>query len=228
MAKGMFIVIEGAECAGKDTQMILLNKWAKDIGLPYHPTCEPTYGPIGQLIRNIFTGRIQMAKDPHKFDHQMAHLFAADRHDHFYNPVDGIQEMLDNGITVVSMRYYMSSHALHCSQDGDGRFMHRLNDDFPLPDLTIFLDIKPEESIRRLQERRVKDTYEKCENKIHLARANYLHFFSTFIGKLVYIDGMLSPDKVHAQIIHEVTKLHKINIPTVAITHRDYSYERPL
>lgn len=211
MSRGKFIVIESIEAGGKDTQMTLLNKWAKEVGLPYHPTCEPTYGPIGMLIRNTFTGRIRMAEDPHMFDHQMAYLFAADRHDHFYNPVDGIQKMLDDGITVVSMRYYMSSHALHCSQDGDGRLMHRLNDDFPTPDLTIFLDIAPEESIRRLKERRVMDTYEKCNAKIHLSYANYLHFFSTFMGKLVYIDGMLSPNKIHEQIVSEITKLHKVH-----------------
>ena len=226
MSKGKFIVIEGAEASGKDTQIVLLDKWAKDVGIPYHHTCEPTYGPIGQLIRNIFTGRIQMANDPHMFDHQMAYLFAADRHDHFYNPVDGIQKMLDDGITVVSMRYYMSSHALHCSQDGDGRFMHRLNDDFPLPDLTVFLDIEPEESIRRLKERRVKDTYEKCNAKIHLAHANYLHFFSTFIGKLVYIDGMLPPDKVHEQIVNEITKLHMVHFERQTIVDDGYTFEK--
>ena len=203
MKKGALIVLEGGEGSGKDTQLALLTNWCKINKIKYITTCEPTYGPIGNMIRDIFKGRINMAKDSVEFDHQMAYLFAADRQDHFHDPVDGIQKYLDAGYLVISMRYYFSSYACHCSQPGDFRLVEKLNAAFPQPDLTVFLNIEPEVSMERIQHRRVKDTYEELE-KIRLVHNNYLSIFSTYAGELLTIDGTLPADVIAGRITRRI------------------------
>ena len=105
MSKGIFIAFEGIDGSGKSTQIQLLNEKIKEKGIRCYQTCEPSSGPIGSLTRQILTGRI-------KTDNRViAAMFAADRLDHLLNDVDGIAKKVEDGITVITDRYYFSSYA---------------------------------------------------------------------------------------------------------------------
>ena len=107
MEKGKFIVLEGIDGSGKSSQTAPLVKHIEALGVPCRETREPTDGPVGSLIRQIFTGRVTAD------NRVIAALYAADRIDHLVNEVDGLLAAVDQGVTVVSDRYYFSSYAYH-------------------------------------------------------------------------------------------------------------------
>ncbi len=113
MNKPLFIVIEGIDGSGSSTQTKMLYEALTNLNHKVKLTHEPSDGPIGVMIRQIFKGRIKVCKDPHLFDLQMGYLFAADRHDHLHNETDGVIKLLNDGNTVISSRYYFSSLAYH-------------------------------------------------------------------------------------------------------------------
>ena len=103
--KGKFIAFEGIDGSGKSTQILRLQKHLRGLGMRCYETREPTDSPIGSLIHQIVTGRIQA-------DNQViASLFVADRVDHLLNATDGICQKIENGVTVITDRYYFSSYA---------------------------------------------------------------------------------------------------------------------
>ena len=104
MSKGIFIAFEGIDGSGKSTQIQMLTNRIQEEGIRCYQTCEPSGGPIGSLTRQILTGRI-------KTDNRViAAMFAADRLDHLLNEVDGIVAKIEDGITVITDRYYFSSY----------------------------------------------------------------------------------------------------------------------
>ena len=87
--KKQFIVIEGIDGSGKSTQAELLKNYLINKGEKAVISPEPSNGIIGNLIRQALKKRIFFTTDKNLFDEQMAYLFAADRHDHLYNDIDG-------------------------------------------------------------------------------------------------------------------------------------------
>ncbi|MHC8337637.1 dTMP kinase [Pseudomonas sp. HLT2-19-2] len=211
--RGKFIVLEGIDGSGTSTQSKLLENTLGELGIRCATTCEPSDGPIGNLIRQIFKGRIKMSTGANKninsgdlFDEQMAYLFAADRHDHLYNDIDGIFSMLDKGISVICTRYYFSSLAYHCSNENDFNFVQELNKNFPKPDLIIYLDNPVEVSIKRMESRKFKDSYENLK-KLTQAKENYKKAISNYQGKTLTITATEPQENIKAVIKEKVIEL---------------------
>ncbi|WP_131107508.1 dTMP kinase [Pseudomonas sp. Sample_10] len=208
-----FIVFEGIDGSGTSTQSELLKKALTAKNILCHLTCEPSDGPIGNMIRQIFKGRISIAKGSNPnidsgnlFDEQMAYLFAADRHDHLYNNIDGVLKLKAEGAIVISTRYYFSSFAYHCSNPEDFNLVKTLNARFPEPDLVIYLDNPAKKSIERINERAFRDEYENTE-KLLTAKNNYEKIFQEYKGKILKIDATESIETIHKKIMLEVETL---------------------
>jgi dTMP kinase len=157
------------------------------------------------MIRTAMSGRLSFSSEAHVFDHQMAYLFAADRHDHLYNETNGIVRLLSEGHFVVSTRYYFSSYAYH----GDGEdfeLVRSLNTHFPQPDLTIYLDVTVEVAITRLRARARLDAYEN-EVKLTRVRRNYERVFSEYAGNLLRISGEQPEQTIHGTVLDDVLRL---------------------
>ena len=140
MEKGKFIVLEGIDGSGKSSQTAPLVKRLEGLGVPCRETREPTGGPVGSLIRQIFTGRVTAD------NRVIAALYAADRIDHLVNEVDGLCSAINSGVTVVSDRYYFSSYAYH-SVDVDMEWVigaNALSAELLRPTVTVFLDVPAE------------------------------------------------------------------------------------
>lgn len=206
--KPQFVVFEGLDGSGTSTQASLLEgAWVRS-GRKVMLTCEPSPGPVGNLIRLAFKGRVSLQSDREFFDKQMAYLFAADRFDHLHNDVDGVIPMMTKGISIVSTRYYFSSFAYHCTKESDWDLVRRLNCDFPVPDLTVYLRNPVAESVRRLGRRTVLDSYEE-EQKLVQVYENYERIFHEFEGAKLIIDATLSPDEIHDRILCELGPCHE-------------------
>lgn len=203
MAKRIFIVFEGIDSSGKSTQAELLKR-----SLIAHQeqtviSSEPSNGIIGNLIRQALKQRIIFSKDRELFDQQMAYLFAADRHDHLYNDVDGVFKLIKDNYHVISTRYYFSSLAYNCNSVEQFNFIQKLNERFPNPDLTIYLDIPIEVSLARLQERSLQEIYE-TKAKLTQVRKQYQQIFANYPGKAIAIDGTQEQQQIHQQIFTQV------------------------
>lgn len=206
MMKPLFVVFEGLDGSGTSTQVRLLEKSLQDIGLKVMSTSEPSPGPVGNMIRQAFKGRIKFCEEAGDFDRQMAYLFAADRFDHLHNDCDGIHKKLTEGFFVLSTRYYFSSFAYHCKTEEDWEVVARLNQDFPEPDLLVYLSNSVDESLRRLSERPSLDSYETAE-KLRTVSGNYIRILDGYKGRKIVIDATKSPIEIHKEILEAVQEL---------------------
>lgn len=174
---GMFIVIEGADGAGKTTHAKKLATKLRDMGGDVELTSEPTKNRVGKMIRELL-------KTPDAHDWRaMALLFAADRRGH---AGDVILPALAEGKTVISDRYYLSTmvyqtaalfqawRALGDQEDqfkakcsalwafqGAASWIATLGDGLPKPDLTIVLDAPYTLLAARLATRSERDVFEE-------------------------------------------------------------------
>lgn len=196
--RGNFIAFEGIDGSGKTTQVQMLDARLRQEGIHCYTTMEPTYSPIGSLIRQILTGRI-------KTDNRaIAGLFVADRLDHLLNEVDGIMAKIDGGTTVITDRYYFSSYAYN-SVDMPLEWVVKANEQSSLllrPTVTIFIDVTPETAIERIVQNRFHQELFEKKSRLVKVRENYMKAFQLLEKeeKVVIIDGSQSPEKISEQI----------------------------
>lgn len=196
--ENLFIAFEGIDGSGKSTQVNLLSENLKKAGHKVYSTYEPTNGPVGSVIRNVFNHRIEA-------DHRtIAGLFVADRLDHLLNKTNGILKKLEEGFTVLTDRYYFSSYAYHGAHMPMGWVIeaNALSAELLRPDLNIYIDISPEISMTRLNKGRSSmELFETLENLI-LVRNKYFEAFEQLkdTENIFITDGNRSPEIIAADI----------------------------
>jgi dTMP kinase len=205
MKKNLFIAFEGIDGSGKSTQVKLLSYNLKNAGHKVHLTCEPTESPIGKMIRDIFSHKMEA-------DHRViAGLFIADRLNHLLDKENGILKKLEEGYTVISDRYYFSSYAYQ------GTHMplewvieaNTLASNLLRPDLNIYIDIDPTASMDRLNsDRPAMELYETVEN-LHNVRGKYLEAIELLKLKenVFVLDGNRAPHIIAADIWNEISSI---------------------
>ena len=181
--RGRFIVFEGIDGAGKTTQIERLAARLRAEGRRVLVTAEPTVSVSGGLLRDALGGLQKRTAC------EMAAMFVLDRIFHNVSP-GGIEETLAAGHDVISDRYYYSSMAYQGSQT-DAAWVRDMNLNCPeirRPDLCIFLDLSPEESLARIAKERTKtEIYEKKEI-LESVRRRFLEVFETTDDKVAVID----------------------------------------
>ncbi len=200
MNKKLFIVLEGIDSCGKSTQAELLKKHFISQGDRAEISPEPSNGIIGNLIRSTLKQRVFFTRDRQKFDEQMAYLFAADRHDHLYNDIDGVFKLINEGFYVITPRYYFSSLAYNASTPEQFNFVNKLNEKFPNPDLLIYLDIPVKTSLERLTNRSFQEVYEN-EIKLTKVKQIYQKILDNYRDISLIIDGTQEQQMIHQQIV---------------------------
>lgn len=198
MEKGKFIALEGIDGSGKSSQIGRLVQRIESLGLRCRADREPTGGPVGSLIRQIFTGRVSAD------NRVIAALYAADRLDHLVNEVDGLCTAIDQGITVVSDRYYFSSYAYH-SVDIDMDWVigaNALSADLLRPTVTIFLDVPVETAVERIRQNRFVEEIFDGEDRLRQTRALYFKAFERLkdVENVVVVDGSGAQEQVAERI----------------------------
>ncbi|HBF14855.1 MAG TPA: dTMP kinase [Clostridiales bacterium] len=172
MERGRFIVFEGIDGAGKTTHIALLAEYLRGQGRRVAVTAEPTDGETGKMLRRALSGAIPSTPC------ELAALFVLDRIRHNTAP-DGIEALLSAGVDVICDRYYYSTLAYQGSET-DLSWVTEMNLACPAirrPDLCVFLDLTPEESLVRIAARgEAREIYETRE-KLAAVRSKFLQVF---------------------------------------------------
>lgn len=171
--RGLFIVFEGIDGAGKTTQINNLKEYLESKGRKVHITAEPTGFATGVLIRRALSGEIK------KSECEMAALFVVDRINHNTDAECGIEKMLADGYDVLCDRYYYSSLAYQGSAT-DFEWVKTMNLSCPeirVPDACVFLDLTPQESLARITRDRDKIEIYETEEKLTAVRNKFHNVF---------------------------------------------------
>ncbi|PJA83165.1 MAG: dTMP kinase, partial [Candidatus Nealsonbacteria bacterium CG_4_9_14_3_um_filter_37_29] len=162
---GKFIVFEGLDGSGTTTQANLLFKYLKKQGKKVYLTGEPTRSLIGGLIEGQISGDWKSTPECLQL------LFTADRAHHLEK---GIIPLLKKGITVICIRYILSTLAYGNLDIKDEKWLMTINKKFIWPDITFLLKVSPKICIQRIKKERFhKELFEK-EEKLKGVYKNYL------------------------------------------------------
>jgi dTMP kinase len=142
--RGVLVVLEGIDGAGKTTQAALLAERLAAGGVTVVRAKEPTDGPHGTRLRaSARTGRLPP-------EEELA-LFEADRREHVANV---IAPALARGDVVLLDRYYFSTAAYQGARGLDADDIVARNERFaPVPDFLVILDVPVDVGLARIRER---------------------------------------------------------------------------
>ncbi len=199
--KGLFITFEGIEGSGKSTQMVLLGKKLTELGKPILLSREPGGPPIAEAIRALLLDpqRREMLPETELL------LYCASRVQH---TGQWILPALEAGQTVLCDRYYDSTFAYQgAARAQDMNFIRRLTTFATfntVPDFTFLIDLPVTVGLARLEGRQL-DRLEQEDVSFHeRVRAQYLDLAQTHPERFVVLDGTLSIETVHAQVLEKV------------------------
>lgn len=200
----MFITFEGIEGCGKSVQAKELAAFLAEQGRPVVLTREPGGTRLGELLRGVLlqTDDVPMAPVAE------ALLFSAARSQHV---VEVIQPALRAGKTVVCDRYADSTLAYQSYGRGLARPPVEQMLRFAIfdlwPDLTILLDLDPEEGLRRKTSDGAADRIERMDVAFHRrVREGYLTLAAEEPERWVVLDGSLPVADVAAQVRQAVQR----------------------
>jgi dTMP kinase len=210
----LFITFEGGEGAGKSTQIATLAAALRETGYDIVLTREPGGSPGAEAVRHVL---LSGAAEP--FGPGMeALLFAAARSDHVEQV---IRPAVERGAVVLCDRFLDSSRVYQgVTGDLDPAFMRGLETitiNGMKPDLTIILDLDPEEGMRRAEARRgaeSADRYEKETLDIQRRRRRaFLDIARAEPDRCVVVDASRSPGDVAEAVagaVHDALERHAL------------------
>ena len=200
--KGKFISFEGIDGCGKTTQIKFLEEYLLKQGYNILVLREPGGTKVGEKVRDILL-------DKNNFISPVTEmlLYASSR---AQLVEEKILPALEKGQIVILDRFVDSSYVYQGYARGLGIEKVKLVNEIAtmgiLPDVTIYIDITPEEAMKR-RGKREADRLEKESWEFHKkVREGYIKLVKEFPKRFVFIDGMQELMKVHQDIIDVVKK----------------------
>lgn len=193
---GKFIVIEGIDGAGGETQTKKIVQYLKKEKAPVASLSYPDYkGPIGDLIQKYLYKKYNFSKEVQFL------LYFAD----FLKDKTKIQRWLQEGRTIVADRYFTSTIAYQCL---DGFSLERAIEvskvfSLPKPDLVIYLAISSEVSIARKYKEKAGKLDRHEEDKKFLGNLASLYkdlAKKQVLAKWAVVNGEQSIEEVFTEI----------------------------
>jgi dTMP kinase len=174
MARGKLIVFEGAEGAGKTTQIRILAERLETAGISCVAVREPGGTPLGDEIRDIVLHQeqeITAATEALLFMSSRAELVARE-----------IRPSLDKGNVVLVDRFFLSTYAYQIAGRGlpepEVRAANRLATGGLVPDLTLLLDVHAAHGLERADARGKRDKIERSGEEFHTRVGNAFRQFA--------------------------------------------------
>ena len=199
MKKGKFITFEGCDGCGKSTQLKLWSEYLSGAGVPHIFTREPGGGKISEAIREILLN----GKNAEMTDECEALLYAAARMQHL---ADRVEPALQEGKLVVCDRYVDSSLAYQAYARGLGvEFISKINSvalEKYAPDLTVFIDLTPEEAFARKHGADENDRLEQAGLEFHKrVYAGYQAVAKAYPNRVVCVNGRATPQEIFEETL---------------------------
>jgi dTMP kinase len=174
MARGKLIVFEGAEGAGKTTQIRILAERLTKAGVSCVGVREPGGTPVGDDIRDIV-----LHQDEELTAATEALLFMASRAELIARQIVPSLEKLD---VVLVDRFFLSTYAYQIVGRGlpeaEVRAANRLATAGLVPDLTLLLDVHVSHGLDRADARGKRDRIERSGNDFHERVGNAFRQFA--------------------------------------------------
>jgi len=197
---GLFVVIEGLDGSGGETQTRHLVEFLKNKGRESVVVSYPNPdSPVGKVIYDYLEKRIELRPDE-----QMGMYiidFALDR--------EKIRKALEEGKVVIANRYLFSTLAYQCGGKGvkmEKAMLLAQAMDLPLPDIVLLLDITKETSIaRKSRENDSLDRHEEDAELLGKVRDVYKNLADqkTFAKEWFVLNG----EKGIAEITSEIQQI---------------------
>jgi dTMP kinase len=198
--KGLFFVFEGGEGSGKSTQAELLSDALNTFGVPNTLTREPGDSELGKKLREILLSR----NDAPFSKKAEAFMFMADRAEHMAKVV---KPVLDADGVVICDRFSAST----ISYQGYGNrlnlgMLEDMSDwaaDYFVPDVTYFLNIKPEvglERAKRVERTRFEDETLEYHRRV---QQGFMTQMEQKVAPWVHVDASRSIRTVHEIVIND-------------------------
>ena len=203
--RGKFIALEGLDGSGKTTQIALLHKWLKKQSYDVIPTKEPTEGLWGEKIKGVQKGDFEV--DPLS----LCFAYLADRVDHLQKLHLDSQRF--EFPLILSDRYELSYLAYQqADTNKDVKWLLITHEGLPLPDLTIFLDVPPDECIVRMRRSRLPtpEKFEKSAEQLDMIRKGYFIAIKKMVENrqaIFVLDGTNTIELIHQKIIEIVSRV---------------------
>jgi len=186
--RGALIAFEGIDQAGKLTQARNLAKRLADAGTACELWHYPDYAtPIGRILEQALNEGLALDARARTM------LFAANR----WEKDAMVRDHVSSGGVALIDRYSASNVVYGLSQGYDRSWLESLESGLLPADVTVLVEISPEESARRKQSGR--DDFERNARLLQEAQ-RYYTLLAQEHGWLV-VDGALSPDEVGARIL---------------------------
>jgi len=205
MGRGRLVVLEGAEGAGKTTQIRLLAERLTTAGISCIAVREPGGTPVGDDIREILLHpeqEITAATEALLFMASRAELIARE-----------ILPSFVGGRVVLMDRFFLSTYAYQIFGRGlpedEIRAANRLATGGLVPDITLLIDVPLVEGLGRADARGARDRMERADDEFHARVGNAFRQFADpkwqhshpECGPIKLIDGTGDEKTVHQRIV---------------------------
>jgi dTMP kinase len=191
----MLVIFEGLDNCGKTTLVEMIKNYYLNIGVDAEISKE--------FETNIGRELKQMAKEGTLDPILKAYLFATDR----YIRMKNIKlEDLKNKVMLFD-RYVPSAIAYRMAEGVNKDWVTNINSVFPKADIGFFIDITPNESVKRNTD--TKFNIKATPEHLNKVRDAYLSILEE--NNLIYINGMQSIDKIFNEVIQKIEEFRKKN-----------------
>lgn len=194
----MFITFEGIEGSGKSSLIAQLKKYFKNSKLQAFFSKEPGGTDLGKEIRKI------LLNPKYSFDPTSELLLLlADRAEHVQKI---IRPNLQKNKLIFCDRYLDSTLAYQGSgRNLDKKIIREMFKalDFPIPDLTILLDVPVQIGLGRARKRNKLDRFEKEDLNFHEnVRRSYLDLAKNDSARIVLFDSSISEEELFKKAVN--------------------------
>jgi dTMP kinase len=205
MPRGLIIVFEGAEGAGKTTQIRILAERLATAGIPSIAVREPGGTPVGDSIRELLLHpeqEITTATEALLFMASRAELIARE-----------IVPSVEAGKVVLVDRFFLSTYAYQIVGRGlpeaEVRAANKLATAGLIPDLTLLLDLPAAHGLERADARGERDRMERSSDDFHARVSTAFREFTNSkwqhshpeCGPIKLIDGTGNETTVQMRVV---------------------------
>jgi dTMP kinase len=185
--RGLLVVFEGIDGAGKSTQIRRLALLTRALGFECVESREPTYGQFGKQLRDSAASGRLSRREEHA-------LLLLDRREHVDTLVG---PALARGAMVLLDRYYFSSIAYQAGSELSAEQIRVDNEAFaPRPDLLLILDLPVETGLARIGARGDRPNAFEAVATLEHCREVYRSFAGESFARM--IDANADADQVTA------------------------------